>query len=212
MQLFSKYFLILFLGISLQSCSQNKNQIMQNPNITADNIVENIVKEVKHYPQESIYGMHHEVEKCYFEISVNDMPAFRNFDFNVPDAFEINNTVYLKGKYTVNYKLYPVGKNENYLETYNNLVDDTQLKLSLYSYDKNNKGAVVSTPSANPLTTVIWLSTKKLLINRVLLTPISETFLDPTTDTLLPNSNREKSPLKNNSLGLFFFSISVSLL
>ena len=167
MQLFSKYFLILFLGISLQSCSQNKNQIMQNPNITADNIVENIVKEVKHYPQESIYGMHHEVEKCYFEISVNDMPAFRNFDFNVPDAFEINNTVYLKGKYTVNYKLYPVGKNENYLETYNNLVDDTQLKLSLYSYDKNNKGAVVSTPSANPLTTVIWLSTRGCKLNCV---------------------------------------------
>lgn len=114
---------------------------MQNPNITADNIVENIVKEVKHYPKVPTYGMHHEVEKCYFEISVNDMPAFRNFDFNVPDAFEINNTVYRKGKYTVKYKLYPVGKNENYLETYNNLVDDTQLKLSLYSYDKNNKGA-----------------------------------------------------------------------
>lgn len=135
-----KIVLNLVILISLQSCSQNKNQIMQNPNITADNIVENILKQIKHYPKEPIYGMHHEVEKCYFEISVNDMPAFRNFDFNVPDAFEINNTVYRKGKYTVKYKLYPVGKNENYLETYNHLVDDTQLKLSLYSYDKNNKG------------------------------------------------------------------------
>ena len=43
-----KAVLTLFLLLSLQSCSQ-KTMITQNPNITADNLVEEIAKQVKHY-------------------------------------------------------------------------------------------------------------------------------------------------------------------
>ena len=38
------------------ACSQNKSQIMQNPQITADNIVDEITKEVKHYPSEKEFS------------------------------------------------------------------------------------------------------------------------------------------------------------
>ena len=42
--------------LSLQSCSQkNDNMINQNLDITANNIVEKITQEIKHYPSEKIY-------------------------------------------------------------------------------------------------------------------------------------------------------------
>jgi hypothetical protein len=61
-----KIVLNLVILISLQSCSQNKSQIMQNSNITSDNIVEEITKEVKHFPSEKIYKIRHENEYCYY--------------------------------------------------------------------------------------------------------------------------------------------------
>ncbi|MCW3162485.1 hypothetical protein [Chryseobacterium oryctis] len=54
---FSKYLLFFFLGISLQSCSQKKENIIQNANVTSKNIVEEIAKEVKYYPVEENYGI-----------------------------------------------------------------------------------------------------------------------------------------------------------
>ena len=53
-----KAVLTLFLLLSLQSCSQ-KTMITQNPNITADNLVEEIAKQVKHYNYEPIYQFLH---------------------------------------------------------------------------------------------------------------------------------------------------------
>lgn len=53
---------------------------------------------------------------------------------------------------------------------------------------------MVSTPSASPLTTVILFCMSFLTTKSTLLTPISDTFLEPTTETLLPFSSNEKSP------------------
>ena len=141
MQLYAKLFLIFYFGISLQSCYQNKNQIMQNQNITADNIVQEITKQIKHYPVENIYGFNHNGNKCYFEIFINDIPAFRNFTNDVPDAFEINNLLNGKGTYKVTYKLYPANNESGVSQPADKLVDDSDLKLALYSYDLKNKSA-----------------------------------------------------------------------
>ncbi|WP_123905778.1 hypothetical protein [Chryseobacterium sp. ERMR1:04] len=119
---------------SFMACSQNKKQTMQNPNINAGNIVEEIVKQVKHYPSEKIYKIRHENDLCYYEILLNDIPVFRNYDNNVPDAFEINNSIFKSGKQTITYRMYPVGKNEE--GNYSTLVDDTKLKLMVKSYDE----------------------------------------------------------------------------
>ena len=51
-----KAILTLFLLLSLQSFSQ-KTMITQNPNITANNLVEEIAKQVSHYNYEPIYIM-----------------------------------------------------------------------------------------------------------------------------------------------------------
>ena len=74
-----KAVLILFLLLSLQSCSQ-KTMITQNPNITADNLVEEIAKQVKHYPSEPQYVMHYFNGVCNFEIYINDFKVVKSFN------------------------------------------------------------------------------------------------------------------------------------
>ena len=74
-----KAILTLFLLLSLQSCSQ-KTMITQNPNITADNLVEEIAKQVKHYPSEPQYVMHYFNGVCNFEIYINDFKVVKSFN------------------------------------------------------------------------------------------------------------------------------------
>ena len=65
-----KAILTLFLLLSLQSCSQ-KTMITQNPNITANNLVEEIAKQVSHYNYEPIYEVYFEFGYCYIELYIN---------------------------------------------------------------------------------------------------------------------------------------------
>ena len=74
-----KAVLTLFLLLSLQSFSQ-KTMITQNPNITADNLVEEIAKQVKHYPSEPQYVMHYFNGVCNFEIYINDFKVVKSFN------------------------------------------------------------------------------------------------------------------------------------
>lgn len=134
-----KIFLSLLISICLLNCSQSKNEIQQNQNITAANIVQEITKQIKHYPAENIYGFNHNGNKCFFEIFVNDLPAFRNFTYDVPDAFEINNLLNGIGTQKVNYKLYPLNDIKDGAQKSEILADDSDLKLHLYSYDLKNK-------------------------------------------------------------------------
>jgi len=48
------WFLWVFVLLMFYSCS-SPAPVNQNPNITADNLVEEIAKQVKHYPSERIY-------------------------------------------------------------------------------------------------------------------------------------------------------------
>lgn len=136
-----KIFLSLLISICLLNCSQSKNEIHQNQNITAANIVQEITKQIKHYPVENIYGFNHNGNKCYFEIFINDIPAFRNFTNDVPNAFEINNLLNGNGTYKVTYKLYPANNESDVSQPADKLVDDSDLKFALYSYDLKNKSA-----------------------------------------------------------------------
>ena len=68
-----KAILTLFLLLSLQSCLQKKEtMITQNPNITADNLVEEITKQVKHYPSEKVYKIRYSNDNCYFEMFIDN--------------------------------------------------------------------------------------------------------------------------------------------
>jgi hypothetical protein len=135
-------FSILILT-TLQSCSQKKKtMINQNLNVTADNMVEELNKQVKHYDKEIMYGFDFESKYCFFEVLVNDIPVYKNFTNPLSaTAFDINQAVFKNGTQKLTYKMYPVGKTEYSDKPYNTLIDESSLKLVLKSYDNKNENA-----------------------------------------------------------------------
>jgi hypothetical protein len=129
-----KLLLCLIFITGLTACSQNKNEIMQNTNINANNIVEEITKQIKYYPSEKQYTFNYNNHMCYFEILVNDMPLFKEYEeAQTGSAFLINDAIFKSGKQKVTYKIYPASSEV--------LPDNTDLKLTLSSYDQKNKNA-----------------------------------------------------------------------
>lgn len=127
-----KLFLSFILITSITACSQNKNDIMQNPNITAANIAEEITKQIKHYPVERQYKYRYNNSMCYFEIFINDLPAFKDYQSaQNGSAFLINDLIFKNGKQKVSYKLSPAEGTQ--------LADNTEFQLTLLSYDQKNK-------------------------------------------------------------------------
>ena len=131
--------IVAFL-FTIQGCTQkNKAMITQNPTITADNIVEGINKQIKHYPEEIIYKFRFESYYCHFEIFINDIPVYKNFAGSMTSsAFDINPYIFKSGTQKLTYKMYPIGKVENEQE-YNEFRDITYLQLTLKSYDLKNE-------------------------------------------------------------------------
>ena len=124
--------LVTLLSI-IQACTQkNKTMITQNPTITANNIVDELIKEVKHYSKEPAYFVSYDNEMCYFEIFVNDIPAFKNFNQPLSSsAFQINPNIFKNGIQKVTCKLYPVGKTEYSENEQKVFGKDTKLTLKI---------------------------------------------------------------------------------
>jgi len=135
-------FSILILT-ALQSCSQKpETMINQNKNITSDNIVDELGKQVKHYDKEIMYKFKVGNEYCYVEILINDIPVYKEFKEPLSStAFDINHTIFKSGTQKLTYKIYPVGKIEDSNVAFNTLIDNTNLELTLKSYDNNNANA-----------------------------------------------------------------------
>ena len=141
-----KTILTLFLLLSLQSCLQKKEtMITQNPNITADNLVEEIAKQVKNYPSEKIYGLGYSNNNCYFDMFVDGIRAYRYPGRGVvgSTAIEINELLFHSGKHTISYKMYPLYTLEErgVTTTQNTLVDNSYVALDVYSYNLKDKNA-----------------------------------------------------------------------
>jgi hypothetical protein len=127
--------LSLIVACFMISCADKKKEsiIMQNPNITADNFVKEVIKNMKHFPQEKVYSLAYANSYCFFEVSVNDLPIYKEFKYMAGSAFEINPCVFKSGKQKVFYKMYPIGKFEE--DFFKTLRDNTYLELDLVSYD-----------------------------------------------------------------------------
>lgn len=129
------------LLIGMQSCSQKtESMVNQNSTITADNIADEISKQVRHYPSEKIYTLGYSNDKCYFEMFVDGIKLTKAFNKTLGNtAVEINHVLFKSGKYTVSYKMYPLGKSKEYEEVFSTLVEDTDLDFDLKSYDLKNQ-------------------------------------------------------------------------
>ncbi|AEW86738.1 hypothetical protein ACSLMH_11410 [Flavobacterium columnare] len=136
-----KIILIMSL-IGLTVNCKKENIIMQNNNITTENLVSNIVKEIKHYDTEPIYIMGYTNNYTFFDVTINDRKVYSYFDdenSGSSSGFDINPNILKSGKYNLKYKMYPIGKVKYDKENYGTLIPETYLKLDLGSYDLKNK-------------------------------------------------------------------------
>ena len=141
-----KTILTLFLLLSLQSCLQKKEtMITQNPNITADNLVEEIAKQVKHYPSEKVYKIRYSNDNCYFDMFIDNIkvPYNRGRGIITGGAIDVNELLPHSGKYTISYKMYPLYtlEEEGKTVTLNTLVNNSYVALKVKSYDLKNEEA-----------------------------------------------------------------------
>ena len=129
-----KAVLTLFLLLSLQSCSQ-KTIITQNPNITADNLVEEIAKQVKHYPSEPQYVMHYFNGVCNFEIYINDFKVVKSFNNESFKTSERINPFLLSKNNQLKIILYP-------RDSVNKLNLQAGLNLKVNSYENTDRFSI----------------------------------------------------------------------
>ena len=117
-----------------QSCSQ-PTPVNQNPNITADNLVEEIAKQVKSYNYEPIYQVDFEFGHCYIELYINDILAYKNYVEGGTSSFAINPYILNLPIQKINLKMYPTNELGKFL---NNSV----VRLGIGSYDNQNKFSI----------------------------------------------------------------------
>ena len=138
------WFLWVFVLVAFQSCSQ-PTPVNQNPNITADNLVEEIAKQVKHYPSEKIYGIDYSNDNCYFDMFIDNIkvPYNRGRGIITGGAIDVNELLPHSGKYRISYKMYPLYTLEErgVTITQNTLVDKSYVTLEVYSYNLKDKNA-----------------------------------------------------------------------
>ena len=138
------WFLWGFVLVAFQSCSQ-PTPVNQNPNITADNLVEEIAKQVKHYPSEKVYKIRYSNDNCYFDMFVDGIRAYRYPGRGVvgSTAIEINELLFRSGKHTISCKVYPLYtlEEEGETVTLNTLVNNSYVALKVKSYDLKNEEA-----------------------------------------------------------------------
>ncbi len=105
---------IMFL-VCFVSCSQKKENLTeQNMEITANNIVEKIVQEVKHYPSEPIYYVYVANSLCVYELLVNDLPVHLNYKYEQQATpIYINWAILKSGRQKITYRIYPAPKEFN---------------------------------------------------------------------------------------------------
>ena len=120
--------------LTFQSCSQPA-PVNQNPNITADNLVEEIAKQVKHYPSEPQYVMHYFNGVCNFEIYINDFKVVKSFNNESFKTSERINPFLLSKNNQLKIILYP-------RDSVNKLNLQAGLDLKVNSYENTDRFSI----------------------------------------------------------------------
>ena len=125
---------ILLVLTAFYSCSQPA-PVNQNPNITADNLVEEIAKQVKSYNYEPIYQVDFEFGHCYIELYINDILAYKNYGEGGASSFAINPYILNLPIQKINLKMYPTNELGKFL-------NNSAVRLGIGSYDNQNKFSI----------------------------------------------------------------------
>ena len=121
--------------LTFQSYSQ-PTPVNQNPNITADNLVEEIAKQVSHYNYEPIYEVYFEFGYCYIELYINDILAYKNYgEGGGSSSFTINPYLLNFSNQTIKLRMYAT-------EEFGEFLNNSAVKLGIGSYDNQNEFAI----------------------------------------------------------------------
>lgn len=140
------FLLIIMFGLSCKGTDQKVNNwpiTESNPTvITAENAPSVKEKMIKNFSKEPLYYVYMDHEQCFFEILVNDIPAFRYFqDGGIMSPVLLNNFIAKSGKQKITYRLYPQTTRENG-DGFKTLTPNTRFNITLYSRD--NKDSLTS--------------------------------------------------------------------
>ena len=125
----------LLVLTAFQSCSQ-PTPVNQNPNITANNLVEEIAKQVSHYNYEPIYEVYFEFGYCYIELYINDILAYKNYgEGGGSSSFTINPYLLNFSNQTIKLRMYAT-------EEFGEFLNNSAVKLGIGSYDNQNEFAI----------------------------------------------------------------------
>ncbi|MFC2611008.1 MAG: hypothetical protein ACFNYA_05855 [Capnocytophaga granulosa] len=125
----------LLVLTAFHSCSQ-PTPVNQNPNITADNLVEEIAKQVSHYNYEPIYEVYFEFGYCYIELYINDILAYKNYgEGGGSSSFTINPYLLNFSNQTIKLRMYA-------REEFGEFLNNSAVKLGIGSYDNQNEFAI----------------------------------------------------------------------
>ena len=125
----------LLVLTAFQSCSQ-PTPVNQNPNITANNLVEEIAKQVSHYNYEPIYEVYFEFGYCYIELYINDILAYKNYgEGGGSSSFTINPYLLNFSNQTIKLRMYA-------REEFGEFLNNSAVKLEIGSYDNQNKFSI----------------------------------------------------------------------
>ena len=117
----------LLVLTAFYSCSQPA-PVNQNPNITANNLVEEIAKQVSHYNYEPIYQVDFEFGHCYIELYINDILAYKNYGEGGSSSFTINPYLLNFSNQTIKLRMYAT-------EEFGEFLNNSAVKLGIGSYD-----------------------------------------------------------------------------
>jgi len=114
-----KIILIISFLISLTACSQKEkteinNKKMDKSQLTPENYVATMLKEIKQYPSEPMYYIYVKNSLCVYEILVNDLPVRKQFSYEqLGSPIYINDAILSSGKQKITFRLYPAPEEFN---------------------------------------------------------------------------------------------------
>lgn len=145
MHIFKNAIVVCALIFSVSSCADSNKKIKAeidevNPKLTSSNYVSTLLSSVKHSSNEPFYYLFVSHEACYFEILVNGLPVYHNYDLGqVVTPIDIYSAINKTGKQTITYKLYPQTESQEG-EGVKTLVDFTNIKIEVFQRNKVNTG------------------------------------------------------------------------
>ncbi len=140
---------IYFLGIGIALFTTRLFCQVQPPvsekykDITADNFVNRMLKEIMHYDKEPRYFIRPVQNNCVFEVLVNDIRTYKDYGLEVTATpISINHAILKSGEQTLTVRMYPLGDllKDNYDtgNTIATLLDNTSMKIEVVKYDAYN--------------------------------------------------------------------------